>query len=91
MTQASALFALFKTLSQKDKKDFLKQIKDYKPAPKRNSNEPYTDPIVYEEEGYEEFKKHEMKVFAKARRITKRLQKEREARENHNSLGEMNS
>lgn len=91
MTQSSALFELFKTLSQKEKTNFLKLVKDYKPAPKRNRNEPYTDPIVYEEEGYEEFKKNEEKVFAKARRIIKRLQKEKEARENHNSLGKMNS
>lgn len=91
MTQSSALFELFKTLSQKEKTNFLKLVKDYKPAPKRNPNEPYTDPIVYEEEGYEEFKKNEEKVFAKARRIIKRLQKEREVRENHNSLGEINS
>jgi hypothetical protein len=84
MAQSYALFQLFRTLSQKDKKDFLKLVKDYKPAPKRNRNEPYTDPIVYEEEGYEEFKKNEMKSFEKARRISERY--DREAKEKQDSL-----
>ena len=37
---------------------------------------------MYEEEGYEEFKKNEMKVFEKARKIIERIQKELAAKEN---------
>lgn len=62
MTQSSALFELFKTLLQKEKTNFLKLVKDYKPAPKRNPNEPYTDPILFEE-GFLQIRK--MKLIRK--------------------------
>ena len=77
MTQSSALFELFKTLSQKERTNFLKLVKDYKPAPKRNPNEPYTYPILYEE-GFFTDKEDEMKLLRKVEGMTLRLKKDSE-------------